>query len=667
MEQLKVSVILPQEKEPVTPCLGSLLNQTCRDFEVLYVGTAPEAAERAAKDSRVRVFAEEFSDPGAAAAYALEQARGSYVLILRGSDVCARDLLERSFNRAEETRADITAFCGHTHSRVGNEGKDNADGFRRGLLQNGCTALSREDYPDWSVLNPELSLWLLNREFLQKKGIRFAEGKKAWRREFCALCAPKADTIALLDWRLMTCQPETGFPEVREVLAAFDRLTEALGTGQAALGMLVEYATAAFCRAAADFGAADARLLYTGLQSRFASSLFAGLDTGRLPGRERALFETIRNTPYETMLQRATVPLVVSFTSFPKRIGYTVNVIENVRRQTRTADKVLLYLAPEQFLGKEADLPQALLDQAKRGDVQIKWVPDVRSHKKYHYVMQEYADCCVVTLDDDLAYPDDMLEKLFLCYLCNPDQVSAMRAHLTVVDAAAGALLTYDRWVKEYRGATYVPSPQLFVTSGAGTLFPPRVLHPLALDIDKAWSLCPYADDVWLNHMILLNGRSVVLAVDDFTMKNMPGSQEEALQTINVDQNQNDVQYEKIRSWLKAEFGRDVIWEALTAGDPGVRCRTVTELSDQYLVLDDTRKQVQEKLHRTWADKLSREQEVEKLRAEIRRLNGELTVERNKFLPLRKFCKRVQLLKTKGIGYTVKLGVKKVLRKVTGK
>lgn len=663
MEQPKVSVILPQGKEPVTPCLDSLLNQTCREMEVLYIGTAPEVAERAAKDSRVRAVTEKFSNPGAAANFALELARGRYVLILRGSDVCARDLLERILARAEETQADITAFCGYTRSRVGNEKNDDADGFRRGFFRGIPTVISRDEYPDRCVLTPNLSLWLLNREFLRNKGIRFAEAKQEWRREFCALCAAKAEKIALLDRRMMTSQPETGFPEVREVLSAFDRLAEALGTSQAALRLLVEYSTAAFCRTTADFGATDARLLYTGLQCRYGSALFAGLDADNLPNRERCLFETILNTPYETMLQRATVPLVVSFTSFPKRIGFTVNVIENVRRQTRKADKVLLYLAPEQFPGKEADLPQALLDQARRGDVEIKWVPDIRSHKKYHYVMQEYENSCIVTLDDDLAYPDDMLENLHLCYLCHPDKVSAMRAHLTVVDGAAGLLLPYNRWVKEYRGATYIPSPQLFVTSGAGTLFPPKVLHPLALDLEKAWGLCPYADDVWLNLMTLLNGRSVVLAVDDFTMKNMPGSQEEALQTINVDQNQNDIQYEKIRSWLKEEFGQDVIWEALTAGNPSVRCRTVTELSDQYLALDEARKQVQSKLHQTWADKVSREQDLDKLRAEIRRLNGELAAERRSFRLLRKARNGVRLLKSKGIGYTVKLGLKKVLKK----
>lgn len=664
MEQPKVSVILPLGGEPFAPCLDSLLTQTCQEFEVLCLCTAApeELAAYAAKDSRVRIVTEAFSSIGAAANRGLELVRGSYVLVLRGADVAARDLLERVLARAEETQADITAFCGYTRSRVGSEKNDDADGYDPRLVRNVSAVFSREEYPDsyLSVLSGGLSFRLTRTAFLREQDIGFADLDSQWETVFCALCDAKARRISLMDRRMLTTQPASTATDTRNVLCAADLLADALGNGQASLRLLVEYTTAAFRRSTADFGSADARLLYTGLQSRYGSALFAGLDRDNLTAKDRCFFDTILHTSYEEMLARVSVPMVVSFTSFPKRIGFTVSVIANAHAQTRKADKVLLYLAPEQFPQKEAELPQALLEQLDRGLAEIRWVLDIRSHKKYHYVMREFPESLIVTLDDDLAYPDDMLENLFHCYLCHPDKVSAMRAHLTVTDVSSGQLLPYNRWVKEYRGATYIPSPQLFVTSGAGTLFPPGVLHPLALDLDKAWSLCPYADDVWLNLMTLLNGRCVVLAVDDFTMKNMPGSQEEALQSINVDNNQNDVQYNRVRDWLKEEFGRDVIWETLTAGDPAVRCRTVMDLSDQYLALDDARKQVQSKLHQVWRDKVSREQDIAKLRQEISRLNQELAAERRSFRLLRKVRNGCRLIRQKGVGYTLSLGTKKV-------
>lgn len=663
MEQPKVSVIIPALQGPGWLCLNSLLEQRFRDFEILCLccQVPKELAAVAEKDNRIRIVREDFPNTGAAANRGLELARGCHVLVLKGNETAAPNLLELTVSRAEAAGADIAAFCGHTLSRVGSAKDDDADGYDRRLAGNSSTFSLGKQHPHryLSVLRGGLSFRLTAAAFLRQHEIRFPDLEEYWDTVFCARCDAKADQVTLIDWRLLTALPETALPDPEKVLAALDLMAETLGTGSAVLRRLTEFSNAAFRRACADFGSADTRLLYTGLQSRFNSPLFAGLNRENLTNRDRCLFDTIAATSYETMLERISVPLVVSFTSFPKRIDYTVRVIDNVCHQTRKADKVLLYLAPEQFPQKEAQLPQALLDQVSQGLVEIRWVPDVRSHKKYHYVMQEFPDSLIVTLDDDLQYPDDMLENLLQCYLCHPDNVSAMRAHLTVSDASAGLVLSYSRWVKEYRGATYVPSPQLFVTSGAGTLFPPKALHPLALDLENAWRLCPYADDVWLNLMLLLNGRCVVLAVDDFTMKNMPGSQEEALQSINVDQNQNDVQYKKIRLWLQEKFGRDVILEALTAGEPAVSCRTVTELSDQYLVLEETRKQVQNKLHQTWRDKVNREQELEKLRAENRRLSSELAAERQIFRRLKKVRAKLLRLRSNGLGKTVKRLLKK--------
>ena len=102
-----------------------------------------------------------------------------------------------------------------------------------------------------------------------------------------------------------------------------------------------------------------------------------------------------------------------------------------------------------------------------------------------------------------------------------------------------------------------------------------------------------------------------------------------------------------------------MIWEALTAGDPAVRCRTVTDLSDQYLALDEARKQVQNKLHQTWADKVSREQDNAKLLKELHRLQQELAAERRSFRVLRKIRNLLRNIRSKGLTQTVKRILKK--------
>lgn len=643
MDPIKVTaVILPGENTRDT--VNALLAQTCRDMEIL---CAPWADMP--QDSRIRPMAKDLTG-GTAANWGLDNARGEYILFLRSGDTFHRDMLQRLLNRA--SGADVTVFCGYRLSRVGNPKPDDADGYDAKLVTDGNADLAPTDYEScrYSILRGGLSFRMTRTAFLREKGIRFPELTTQWEAPFCALCDEKAEKIALMDRRMLTTPAPDESVCAEDVLAAADAMAETLGNPAAAARRILELTAHAFRRSTADFGSENSRILYEGLKKRYHDPLFAGVCATE---KDLCAFRLVRDTAYEDVLARCRVPLVVSFTSFPKRIGFTVNVIENVSRQTRKADKVLLYLAPEQFPGRENDLPQALLEQAEQGKVELRWVRDVRSHKKYHFVMREFPDASIVTLDDDLVYPDDMLENLFHCYLCHPDKISAMRAHLTVTDMAMGQILGYNRWVKEYRGATYLPSPQLFVTSGAGTLFPPKVLHPMALDMDRAWTLCPHADDVWLNLMALLNGTCVVLAVDDFTMKNMPGSQEEALQTINVEGNQNDVQYDKIRAFLREELGRDVIWEALTAGDPRVKCRTVTDLSDQYLALDAERQRIQNKLHKVWADKVAREQDIAKLRKELE--------EERRSFPLLRF---LSSLRRRGLKQTFGAVTAKIRRKL---
>ena len=614
MDQIKVTTVLSLEGEyqAVEDTVQSLLNQTCREIEILIL-PCDRPLPGLPEDSRIH-YLQDTMIGGDAANAGLEAARGEYILFLRGGDTFHKDMLQRLLDRS--AGADVTIFCGYRQSRAGNPKPDDADGYNPKLVTDGNATLSPTDYEScrYSALGGDLSFRMMRTAFLGEHNIRFPELRSCWEAPFCALCDEKAAKIALMDRRMLTTPAPEESVCAEDVLEAARIMAQTLGNPAAAARRILELTADAFRKSTADFASANSQKLYAGLKKRYNSPEFESVSATE---KDLSVLGLIRDTDYEEVLRRSRVPIVVSFTSFPKRIGYTVNVIDNVARQTRKADKVLLYLAPEQFPGREADLPKPLLEQAQQGKVELRWVKDVRSHKKYHFVMQEFPEAAVVTLDDDLVYPDDMLENLFHCYLCYPGNISAMRAHLTVTDLANGKLLGYNRWVKEYRGATYSPSPQLFVTSGAGTLFPPKVLHPMALDMDKAWSLCPHADDVWLNLMALLNGTCVVLAVDDFTMKNMPGSQEEALQTINVDENQNDVQYDRIRSFLKEELGHDVIWEALTAGDPRVHCRTVMDLSDQYLALDEERKRIQNKLHKVWADKVAREQDIAKLRKEL--------------------------------------------------
>ena len=68
--------------------------------------------------------------------------------------------------------------------------------------------------------------------------------------------------------------------------------------------------------------------------------------------------------------------LTLSFTSYPARIRFVPDVLSCLLKQTRPADRIVLYLSEDQFPGKEAALPEALQNAQKEKQLQTaeqKW------------------------------------------------------------------------------------------------------------------------------------------------------------------------------------------------------------------------------------------------------------------------------------------------------
>lgn len=78
--------------------------------------------------------------------------------------------------------------------------------------------------------------------------------------------------------------------------------------------------------------------------------------------------------------------------------------------------------------------------------IQIEWTPDdLRPHKKYYYAMQKWPEDIIVTVDDDILCPPDMLERLCRSYQRWPHAVSTLRAHLMQF-GQEGYLQPYGLW-----------------------------------------------------------------------------------------------------------------------------------------------------------------------------------------------------------------------------
>ena len=199
-------------------------------------------------------------------------------------------------------------------------------------------------------------------------------------------------------------------------------------------------------------------------------------------------------------------PIVVSFTSFPARIGNVWQVVECMRRQTCLPDKIILWLSKEQFPDSDS-IPQSLRQRQGKW-FEIRMVEgDIRSHKKYFYIAREEPDALVFLIDDDIYYDTRLIERVMEEHQMNLGAVICNYGrHVRRNDD--GSLKPYIEWPFEFR---YNESSDLFFGSGGGTLFKPSWLPAELTDIEKAREVCPIADDIWLNAMARLAGRKIVI------------------------------------------------------------------------------------------------------------------------------------------------------------
>ena len=229
--------------------------------------------------------------------------------------------------------------------------------------------------------------------------------------------------------------------------------------------------------------------------------------------------------------------IIASMTSFPARIAYVHLAIKSLMLQSCKPDRIILWLANEQF--PDHTLPDTLTGLQQYG-LEIRWCDDLYGHKKYYYCIQEQKpDEVVITFDDDIIYSVDCIKRLMEKHKEFPDCLVCERAQARK-GVKQSNLDNPGRWKVISDVGCKVPSFGLNPSPGGGCLIPYGAFYKDAYDEAKIRELAYKNDDLWYMFMAAENGTRTVKTRKYhkiFTL--VAGSQVVQMATENVVGNKN--------------------------------------------------------------------------------------------------------------------------------
>jgi len=196
--------------------------------------------------------------------------------------------------------------------------------------------------------------------------------------------------------------------------------------------------------------------------------------------------------------------IIVSLTSYPKRIHEIKYTIYSLLNQEVKPDKLVLWLSKNEFPNREQDLPKELLKFLKCG-LTIRWCDTLKSYKKLLPSLKSYPNEVIVTADDDLYYPKEWLKLLYDYHIQYPNEILTHRSRR--ISFNENNIKKYLEWelCQKEEEASFLN----FFTTGGGVLFPPNSLSKIVENKEIYEKICPTGDDIWFWGMAILKDTKI--------------------------------------------------------------------------------------------------------------------------------------------------------------
>ena len=595
-----ISVIIPvfNVEKYIEQCIESVINQTLNDIEIICVndGSTDKSLEilkkYQQKDARIKILNQENKGAGAARNTGLNAANGEYIYFLDGDDYIEQIALEKLYKQIIKKNADI-CLCKHkTFDDETKIIKIDEQTLQLNLFK--TDTISRETAPEqiFQLCTPQIALKLYKKSFIKKYDLSFQEIKTCNDVYFSLASLALAKNITYVNEPLLIYRTNrknsltiTRGNNSLCIINAFNQLKDkliqenvfnivknsfyssALGAFKYELNLCNPIQKQEFLYKIQLFLPEKYyKMLQTKKQLKPLQKIFSltNQDTHKVLTilgisikfkrnpicfikhiDKNKLKKQLNTCEYGITTKKRTPQLIVSLTSFPQRMYDIHFCLYSLLNQSLKPDRLILWLAEEEFPNKEKDIPNTVLSFLEKG-LEIKWCKNIKSYKKLIPALKEYPDAITVTADDDIYYPVDWLEKLYQSYQKNPEYIHCHRAHKILFDTN-NTIMPYKNWESET--TEHSPSLKIFCTTGGGVLYPPQCLYKDVLNEELFTKLAPNADDIWFWAMALLQGTKIKVVDDNIKQltyinpeRELGLNNEITLCSQNCGNGQNDIQ-----------------------------------------------------------------------------------------------------------------------------
>lgn len=240
--------------------------------------------------------------------------------------------------------------------------------------------------------------------------------------------------------------------------------------------------------------------------------------------------------------------LIVSLTSYGGKLQLLYLTIESLLHQTIKPNRIILWLDKNKYSSFET-IPMSLHKQEERG-LEIRLCEDIKSYTKLIPTIENFPDSIIISVDDDIIYPIDFVERLYRAYQKDPSKVYFYRGHYILFNKD-GSPKPYLDWVRKGASGCDIYN---FPTGVSGILYPPNCYHSDMTNKDIFLSLCPHADDVWFKVMTMLKGtlcEQIKTPHYEHLFIPLDVDESSSLQNINVVNGGNDQQIKAVFEYYK--------------------------------------------------------------------------------------------------------------------